>query len=99
MMYGSIKGAVETLTRYLAAELGPRGIRVNCVAPGAVATDFSGGMLRDTPAAQESPGRPPPRSAAIAVADDIGPVIASLLSDANHWVTGQRIEASGGVHL
>ncbi|WP_027007256.1 SDR family oxidoreductase [Conexibacter woesei] len=98
MMYGSVKGAVEVLTRYLAAELGPRGIRVNCVAPGAVATDFSGGMVRDTPAAQESLAA----AAALgrhAVADDIGPVIASLLSDANHWVTGQRIEASGGVHL
>jgi NAD(P)-dependent dehydrogenase (short-subunit alcohol dehydrogenase family) len=98
MMYGSVKGAVEVLTRYLAAELGPRGIRVNCVAPGAVATDFSEGMLRSNPAAQEhlsgitALGR-------IAHADDIGPVIASLLSDANAWVTGQRIEASGGVHL
>jgi NAD(P)-dependent dehydrogenase (short-subunit alcohol dehydrogenase family) len=98
MMYGSVKGAVEVLTRYLAAELGPRGIRVNCVAPGATATDFSGGMLRDTPAAQEhlsgvtALGR-------IATAEDIGPVIAALLADGNAWVTGQRIEAAGGVHL
>lgn len=98
MMYGSVKGAVEVLTRYLAAELGPRGIRVNCVAPGAVATDFSGGMLRENPQAQEHlSGITALRR--IATADDIGPVIASLLSDANHWVTGQRIEASGGVHL
>jgi NAD(P)-dependent dehydrogenase (short-subunit alcohol dehydrogenase family) len=98
MMYGSVKGAVEVLTRYLAAELGPRGIRVNCVAPGAVATDFSGGMVRSSPEAQASLSA----AAALgryAVADDIGPVIASLLSDANGWVTGQRIEASGGVHL
>jgi NAD(P)-dependent dehydrogenase (short-subunit alcohol dehydrogenase family) len=96
--YGSIKGAVEVLTRYLAAELGPRGINVNCVAPGAVATDFSGGVVRDNPAyqdaiaAQTALGRH-------AVADDIGPVIAAILGDDNHWVTGQRIEASGGMHL
>ncbi len=96
--YGSVKGAVEVLTRYLAAELGPRGIRVNIIAPGAVATDFSGGVVRDTPAMQEgiasntALGR-------YAVAEDIGPVIASILRDDNHWVTGQRIEASGGVHL
>ncbi|WP_438895021.1 SDR family NAD(P)-dependent oxidoreductase, partial [Bacillus cereus group sp. BC26] len=47
--YGSMKGAVEVLTRYLAQELGPRRIAVNVVAPGAVATDFSGGMVRDNP--------------------------------------------------
>jgi NAD(P)-dependent dehydrogenase (short-subunit alcohol dehydrogenase family) len=96
--YGSVKGAVEVLTRYLAAELGPRGIRVNVVAPGAVATDFSGGVVRDTPEMQEAIAS----NTALgrhAVADDIGPVIASILRDDNHWVTGQRIEASGGVHL
>lgn len=96
--YGSVKGAVEVLTRYLAAELGPRGIRVNTIAPGAVATDFSGGVVRDTPAMQEAIAS----NTALgrhAVADDIGPVIASILRDDNHWVTGQRIEASGGVHL
>src|SRR6201986_2399342 len=96
--YGSVKGAVEVLTRYLAMELGPRGINVNCVAPGAVATDFSGGVVRDNPeyqeaiAAQTALGRH-------AVADDIGPVIAAVLGDENQWVTGQRIEASGGMHL
>ena len=96
--YGSVKGAVEVMTRYMAAELGPRGITANVVAPGAVATDFSGGVVRDTPEYQEmiagitALGRH-------AVADDIGPVIASILGDANHWVTGQRIEASGGMHI
>jgi NAD(P)-dependent dehydrogenase (short-subunit alcohol dehydrogenase family) len=96
--YASVKGAVEVLTRYLAAELGPRGITVNTIAPGAVATDFSGGVLRDTPAVQEhiasvtALGR-------IAYADDIGPAIAALLGDGNRWVTGQRIEVSGGIHL
>lgn len=96
--YGSVKGAVGVLNRYMAAEFGPRGIRANVVAPGAVATDFSGGVVRDTPALQEA-------LAALtalgrhAVAEDIGPVIAAILRDDNHWVTGQRIEASGGMHL
>ena len=96
--YGSIKAAVEMLTRYMAVELGPRDINVNVIAPGAVATDFSGGMLRDNPDFQEhiatltALGRH-------AVADDIGPAIANLLRDGNHWITGQRIEVSGGLHL
>jgi NAD(P)-dependent dehydrogenase (short-subunit alcohol dehydrogenase family) len=96
--YGSVKGAVEVLSRYLAAELGPRGIRVNVVAPGAVATDFSGGVVRDNPEYQEAIAEHTALGRH-AVADDIGPVIASLLGDDNHWVTGQRIEASGGMHL
>jgi NAD(P)-dependent dehydrogenase (short-subunit alcohol dehydrogenase family) len=96
--YGSVKGAVEVLTRYLAAELGPRGITANVVAPGAVATDFSGGVVRDNPAYQEAIAAQTAHGRH-AVADDIGPVIASLLGDDNHWVTGQRIEASGGMHL
>lgn len=96
--YGSVKGAVEVLTRYLASELGPRGINVNCVAPGAVATDFSGGIVRDTPAYQEAIAAQTALGRH-AVADDIGPVIAAILGDENQWVTGQRIEASGGVHL
>ena len=97
-VYGSVKGAVEVLSRYLAAELGTRGIRVNVIAPGPVATDFSGGIVRDTPAFQEhlssitALGR-------IAVADDIGPAIVALLGDGNRWITGQRIEVSGGIHL
>jgi NAD(P)-dependent dehydrogenase (short-subunit alcohol dehydrogenase family) len=98
IVYGSVKGAVEVLTRYLAAELGPRGITVNTIAPGAVATDFSGGLVRDNEQVQQhitsltALGR-------IAVADDIGGAIAALLGDGNRWVTGQRIEVSGGVHL
>jgi NAD(P)-dependent dehydrogenase (short-subunit alcohol dehydrogenase family) len=97
-VYGSVKGAVEVLTRYMAAELGPRGITVNVIAPGAVATDFSGGLLRDNPEVREhiasmtALGRH-------AVADDIGGAIAALLGPGNRWVTGQRIEVSGGVHL
>jgi NAD(P)-dependent dehydrogenase (short-subunit alcohol dehydrogenase family) len=97
-VYGSVKGAVEVLTRYMAAELGPRGITANVIAPGAVATDFSGGLLRDNPQFQEhiasmtALGRH-------AVADDIGGAIAALLRPGNRWVTGQRIEVSGGLHL
>lgn len=93
--YASMKGAVEVLTRYLAKELGPRGITANVVAPGAIATDFSGGMVRDNPevngqiAAVTALGR-------VGRPEDIGPMIASLLSDDNGWVNAQRIEVSGG---
>jgi NAD(P)-dependent dehydrogenase (short-subunit alcohol dehydrogenase family) len=96
--YASMKGAVEVLTRYLAKELGPRGIAVNTVAPGAIATDFSGGMVRDNPEVNQRvadmtalgrAGQP----------DDIGPMIASLLSEDNRWINGQRIEVSGGMAL
>jgi NAD(P)-dependent dehydrogenase (short-subunit alcohol dehydrogenase family) len=96
--YASMKGAVEVLTRYLAKELGGRGIAVNTVAPGAIATDFSGGMVRDNLelnkriADMTALGR-------AGVPDDIGPMIASLLSDENRWVNGQRIEVSGGTLL
>jgi NAD(P)-dependent dehydrogenase (short-subunit alcohol dehydrogenase family) len=97
-VYGSVKGAVEVLTRYLAAELGPRNISVNVLAPGPVATDFNDGLVRDNAEVRDhlvsltSLGRH-------AVADDIGGAIAALVRPGNHWVTGQRIEASGGIHL
>jgi len=93
--YAAVKGAVEVLTRYLAKELGGRGIAVNAVAPGAIETDFGGGTVRDNPeinqlfAGMTALGR-------AGVPDDIGPMIASLLSPDNRWVTAQRIEVSGG---
>jgi NAD(P)-dependent dehydrogenase (short-subunit alcohol dehydrogenase family) len=96
--YAAAKGAVEVLTRYLAKELGPRRITANVVAPGAVQTDFSGGMVRDNPevnkqvSAMTALGRP-------AVADDLGPMMAALLSEENRWINGQRIEVSGGFAL
>lgn len=96
--YAAMKGAVEVLTRYQAKELGARGIAVNVVAPGAIETDFGGGVVRDNAemnagiAAQTALGR-------VGVLDDIGGVIASLLSDDNRWINGQRIEASGGMFL
>ena len=98
IIYSAAKGALEVLTRYLAQDLGRRGIRVNAVAPGAVATDFSGGLLRDNPQVQEHLAGVTALHR-IAVADDAGAVIASILGDDNRWITGQRIEASGGIHL
>ncbi|WP_431321763.1 SDR family NAD(P)-dependent oxidoreductase [Rhizobium sp. YTU87027] len=96
--YASMKGAVEVFTRYLAEELGPRGITANTVAPGAIATDFSGGMVRDNPTYNKMVADATALGRA-GVPDDIGPMIASLLSDDNRWVNGQRIEVSGGMHL
>jgi NAD(P)-dependent dehydrogenase (short-subunit alcohol dehydrogenase family) len=96
--YAAVKGAVEVLTRYMAKELGPRGITVNAVAPGAIETDFSGGVVRDNPGLNEqlatltALGR-------VGLPDDIGPMIACLLSDENRWVNAQRIEVSGGQAL
>ena len=96
--YASMKGAVEVLTRYLARELGTRGIAANTVAPGAVQTDFSGGMVRDNPEINRriseatALGRP-------GLPDDIGPMIAGLLSDDNRWINAQRIEVSGGMMI
>ena len=96
--YASMKGAVEVLTRYMAKELGARGIAANVVAPGAIATDFGGGAVRDNAqlnafvAAQTALGR-------VGVPEDIGPLVASLLQPATRWVNAQRIEASGGMFL
>lgn len=93
--YAAMKGAVEVLSVYLARELGSRGIAVNTVAPGAIETDFLGGAVRDMPdlnkvfADMTALGR-------VGVPDDIGPMIASLLSADNRWINGQRIEVSGG---
>lgn len=96
--YGATKGAVEVLTRYLAKELGPRGITANVVAPGAIQTDFSGGMVRDNPEINKRVAEMTALGRA-GVADDVGPMIAALLSDENRWVNGQRIEVSGGMAL
>ena len=96
--YAAAKGGVEVLTRFMAKELGARNISVNVIAPGATETDFGGGALRDNPdfnaqlaamTALERNGRP----------DDIAGVVAALLSEGSGWITGQRIEASGGLLL
>lgn len=97
-IYGPMKAAVEALTRYMALELGPRRIAVNVVAPGAIAADFSGGIVRDNPevaktlASHTALGR-------VGGAEDVGPVIAGLLSDEFGWVNAQRIEVAGGVQI
>jgi NAD(P)-dependent dehydrogenase (short-subunit alcohol dehydrogenase family) len=96
--YAAMKGAVEVLTRYLAKELSPRKIAVNTVAPGAIETDFGGGAVRDNEqlnkmiASQTALGR-------VGLPDDIGGMIALLLSAENGWINGQRIEVSGGIFL
>ena len=92
--YAAAKGAIEVLTRYLAKELGSRGITVNVIAPGAIETDFGGGIVReDRELNQRIAGMTALGRAG--VADDIGPMIAAFLSDENRWVNGQRIEVSG----
>ncbi|MBT0992889.1 SDR family oxidoreductase [Cellulomonas sp. DKR-3] len=97
-VYAAMKGAVEVWTRYLAKELGPRGIAVNAIAPGATATDFAGGVIRDDEryrtmiAGASAMGR-------VGDASDIGRAVAAITSPAMSWVTAQRIEASGGQSL
>lgn len=94
--YATMKGGVEAMTRYLAKELGPRGITANVIAPGAIETDFAGGAVRDVPeinqyvASQTAMGR-------AGLPDDIGGAISSLLMGDMGWMTGQRIEVSGGM--
>jgi NAD(P)-dependent dehydrogenase (short-subunit alcohol dehydrogenase family) len=93
--YSAMKGAIEVLTKYMAKEWGKRGIRVNVVAPGAIATDFGGGAVRDNQQMKEfvashiALGR-------VGEADDIGGVVASLCTDEFGWVNGTRLEVSGG---
>lgn len=96
--YAAVKGAIETLTKYQAKELGARGIRSNIVAPGAIETDFGGGSVRDNPelnkqiASLTALGR-------VGLPDDIGSVVAFLCTDDAKWVNAQRLEASGGMML
>lgn len=96
--YGSMKGGVETLTKYLAKELGPRGIAVNVVAPGAIETDFGGGLVRDNEqinkylASVTALGR-------VGLPDDIGGVVAFLCTEDARWINAQRIEVAGGTNL
>ncbi|MFO3722314.1 SDR family NAD(P)-dependent oxidoreductase [Pseudomonas sp. HLMP] len=96
--YAAMKGAMEVLTRYQAKELGAHGIRVNILAPGAIETDFGGGVVRDNQqvnafiASNTALGR-------VGLPDDIGAAIALLLEEGNGWITGQRLEVSGGMFL
>lgn len=96
--YAAMKGAIEVLTRYLASELGQRGIRVNTIAPGAIETDFSGGQVRDNVQINKhisgitALGR-------VGLPDDIGGVVAFLCTPEARWITAQRIEISGGMNI
>jgi NAD(P)-dependent dehydrogenase (short-subunit alcohol dehydrogenase family) len=96
--YAAVKGGVEVFTRYLARELGERRITANVIAPGAIATDFRGGAVRDNPdinravASMTALGR-------VGLPDDIGGAVALLLSPVGGWINGQRIEVSGGMNL
>ncbi|RPD39362.1 SDR family NAD(P)-dependent oxidoreductase [Chitinophaga barathri] len=96
--YAAMKGAMEVVTRYQAKELGARGIRSNIVAPGVIATDFSGGMVRDNQEINDylagtiALGR-------VGLPDDVGGVVAFLCTDDARWITAQRIEVSGGQNL
>lgn len=96
--YAMMKGAIEVLTRYQAKELGARRISVNVIAPGAIATDFGGGAVRDNThvnqfiASQTALGR-------VGLPDDVGGAVALLLSPESAWVNAQRIEVSGGQML
>jgi NAD(P)-dependent dehydrogenase (short-subunit alcohol dehydrogenase family) len=93
--YGSMKAAVETLTKYQAKELGGRKIRVNVVAPGAIETDFGGGRVRDNIEVNRSVAAATALNR-VGLPGDIGPVVAFLCSEEAGWITGQRIEVSGG---
>ena len=96
--YAAMKGGIEVFTRYLAAELGSKGIRANVVAPGAIATDFGGGAVRDNEQINKhvssitALGR-------VGLPDDIGGVVAFLCTDDARWVNAQRIEVSGGMNV
>ena len=96
--YAAMKGGVEVLTRYLAKELGPRGIAVNTLAPGAIATDFNGGTVRDNKQVNDFVASVTALGRA-GLPDDIGGAIAALLDESTGWITGQRIEASGGMFV
>ena len=97
-LYAACKGAIEVFSRYVAREYGPRGIRSNTVAPGGVPTDFNGGAIRGNPMLQQmvvsqtAMGR-------LADAHDIGGLVALLCSDDARWMTGQRLEATGGFNI
>ncbi|QNL51998.1 SDR family oxidoreductase [Olivibacter sp. SDN3] len=96
--YGAMKGAVEVLTRYLAKELGPRGIAANVVAPGAIETDFGGGQVRDNKDVNDHVAGVTALGRA-GLPDDIGGVVAFLCTEEARWINGQRIEVSGGMML
>ncbi len=97
-VYSSLKGAVEVLTKYIAKEFGPRGIRANIVAPGPIETDFNSAAIRNNPQMKTFLSSQTPLGR-VGAADDIGSVVAFLCSEDAKWINGQRIEVSGGINL
>jgi len=97
-VYASMKGAIEIFTKYLAKEIGARGITANVVAPGPIETDFNNAFIRNNPdrktiiASLTALGR-------VGQAEDIGGIVAFLCSEDARWINGQRIEVSGGINL
>ncbi|HTJ28497.1 MAG TPA: SDR family oxidoreductase [Candidatus Limnocylindria bacterium] len=96
--YGATKGAIEVLTRYMAREFGDRKITANVVAPGAIETDFGGGVVRDNPEVNARVTSQIPLGR-VGQPDDVGAAVAALLVNAGHWINGTRIEVSGGQNL
>ena len=96
--YAAFKGGLEVLTRYMAKEFGPRGIRANSISPGAIRTDMTRGAFDQMPefetmlAGQTALGR-------IGAPDDVGRVIATILSADSGWINAQNIEVAGGYNI
>jgi NAD(P)-dependent dehydrogenase (short-subunit alcohol dehydrogenase family) len=96
-VYASMKGAIEVFTRYLAKELGAKGIRANVVAPGPIETDFNSAAIRNNPQMKERLSGLSPLGR-VGKAEDIGGVVAFLCTVEAAWINGQRIEVSGGIN-
>ncbi|MEO6490421.1 MAG: SDR family oxidoreductase [Ferruginibacter sp.] len=96
-VYASMKGAIEVFTRYLAKELGPKGVGANVVAPGPIETDFNNAAIRSNPQMKSMLGSLTPLGR-VGAPDDIGGVVAFLCTDDARWINGQRIEVSGGIN-
>lgn len=97
-IYASMKGAIEVFTRYLAKELGPKGMKANVVAPGPIETDFNNASIRNNPQLKERLSALSPLNR-VGQATDIGPVVAFLCTPEAAWINGQRIEVSGGINV
>ena len=97
-VYASMKGAIEVFTKYLAKELGPKGIRANVIAPGPVETDFNNGAIKNSPQFKAMLGTMSPLGR-VGAADDLGGVVAFLCTDDAKWINGQRLEVSGGINI
>ncbi len=97
-VYASMKGAIEVFTKYLAKELGPKGIRANVIAPGPVETDFNNGAIKNSPQFKAMLGTMSPLGR-VGAADDLGGVVAFLCTEDAKWINGQRLEVSGGINI